>query len=81
MSCSRMVSALLSALADIIIEANNTVASYLVDVWLPSGLYLALVSSYIYDRHDNEKNTHKDCRPSVQADRYLCKNPTIWAYS
>ena len=38
MSCSRLVSVLsLTALADIIIEANKTVASYLVDVWLPSG--------------------------------------------
>ena len=38
MSCSRLVSALLTAPADIIIEANKTVASYLVNVWLPSGL-------------------------------------------
>ena len=38
MSYPRLVSALLTALADIIIEANKTVASYLVDVWLPSGL-------------------------------------------
>ena len=38
MSCSRLVSALLTALADIIIEDNKTVASYLVDVWLPSEL-------------------------------------------
>ena len=38
MSYPRLVSALLTALADIIIEANKTGASYLVDVWLPSGL-------------------------------------------
>ena len=38
MSCSRLVSSPLTALADIIIEDNKIVASYLVDVWLPSDL-------------------------------------------